>query len=258
MSIINTISILLLLFNIVVLFFAILIIKKKGGIKFLKLFISRKVKPKQKVDSVSDELNKFAAYKATGKDTIFIGDSILAGGSWFEFYPELSCRNRAIGGSTTSDIVSRIDSVIQSKPKKIILLMGINDLLLKESKEKIINNYKNVLNTIKNVSLDTEVFVCGVLPINRKKCEEILAPKKSFVIDIKNEDIKETNILIKNLCEEMGITYIESEQGSTDEFGELKESYTYDGLHLTFEGYMNLSENVRPFIYQGNKSEVAV
>ncbi|HEY9602403.1 MAG TPA: GDSL-type esterase/lipase family protein, partial [Allocoleopsis sp.] len=82
------------------------------------------------------------------------------------FFPNQRIKNYGIGGDTTDGILNRIDDIIQSKPQKLFLLIGINDLYYGKRVAYIVDNYSLILETLKKQIPQTTVFVQSVLPIN--------------------------------------------------------------------------------------------
>jgi lysophospholipase L1-like esterase len=240
--------------NLCILLLAVKVIKNKGGINFLMLFIKRKFTPL--ADVGMDEIEEFEAYPSTDEDVIFLGDSIIANGKWHEFFPEMACRNRGIGGNTTKHLLNRLEFITKSNPKKLFLLVGINDLLSRRNKKEIIISFKELLSLLKQNSLNT--YVLGILPINRKMCDDILSPKKNVVLNFDNEEIQVLNGEIEQLCREYGLTFVDCHSNLLDKNGELRDEFTYDGVHLTFKGYLEISKTLESFVYDYDYANIVV
>ncbi|HUX93953.1 MAG TPA: GDSL-type esterase/lipase family protein, partial [Ignavibacteriaceae bacterium] len=59
---------------------------------------------------------------------VFIGDSIINGCEWSELIQNSNIKNRGIISDTTEGILNRIDKTLEAKPKKIFIMIGVNDL----------------------------------------------------------------------------------------------------------------------------------
>lgn len=59
---------------------------------------------------------------------VMLGDSIIEQGLWSEWLP-CSVLNRGIGGDTTAGVLNRVDNIIALKPKRVYLLIGVNDAM---------------------------------------------------------------------------------------------------------------------------------
>ena len=75
--------------------------------------------------------------------------------------------NRGIGGETTSGLLRRLDEITEDRPRKLVLLIGTNDLAAAVPPARIVANYRAILERIRAESPATETVVIGVLPVNR-------------------------------------------------------------------------------------------
>ena len=198
--------------------------------------------------SAVTKVEEFNKYISTKNDVIFLGDSITEGGSWNEYFPGISTRNRGIGGNRTYHILNRLDQIVVGKPKKIFLLIGINDLVGKVDNRETLNNYKQIIDTIRLKTPETKLYVESILPINKETTKEIYEKKFITTISINNSDIKSMNARIENLCTQTGVQYIECYNHLLDNAGELKNEFTDDGLHLNQDGFLALSEVIEKYV----------
>jgi hypothetical protein len=67
----------------------------------------------------------------TRKEIIFLGNSITDGCEWSELLADRHVKNRGISGDVTAGVLNRIREITASKPAKVFLLIGINDLAVK-------------------------------------------------------------------------------------------------------------------------------
>ena len=63
-----------------------------------------------------------------------------------------------------------------------------------------------------------------------------------------NEAIGRANQMVAQLADEFGGTFINVNQGLTDEQGRLKEEFTLDGIHMCPAAYAVVLENLRPYL----------
>lgn len=161
-------------------------------------------------------------------DIVFLGDSLTNACEWHEFFRNIRLKNRGISGDTTNGILNRIDEVIESKPRKIFIMIGINDLNQGRSVDEIFNNYKIILNSFHKKSSKTEVFVQSILPLNNQ----------NFPNGGVNNKIIELNARLKDLAQEFSFQYIDLYSSFLDGNNQLDERYTIDGIHLNGQGYL--------------------
>ena len=161
---------------------------------------------------------------------VFIGNSITDGGEWQELLDCKKCINRGISGDISFGVLARLDDVLKDKPKKIILLIGINDISRNIPNEIIIANYKEFVRRTKALSPKTKMYLQSVFPTNNTL--------KKFV-DKNEESIKILNAAMLDIAKNTeGVTYIDLYSKFLDSEGRLDKKYTNDGLHLLGEGYV--------------------
>ncbi|HDW0335773.1 TPA: hypothetical protein RKY49_004741, partial [Escherichia coli] len=78
-------------------------------------------------------------------DIIMLGDSITETGRWSDFFPSVSIANYGIAGDTSQGIKNRLEPIINAKPKKVFIMIGTNDLTNHESVQKILDNYRDII-----------------------------------------------------------------------------------------------------------------
>lgn len=94
----------------------------------------------------------------------FVGDSIVADGSWQDWFPEDEVWNSGVAGNTTEDLIARLSDVIQAEPDTIALLIGTNDLAWRFSVEHVVRNTETILVSLRRELPDTRILVQSVLP----------------------------------------------------------------------------------------------
>lgn len=70
----------------------------------------------------------FDELKVEQSDIIFLGNSITNGAEWAELFNNYSVKNRGISGDTCEGVYDRLESILRGHPRKVFLLIGINDL----------------------------------------------------------------------------------------------------------------------------------
>ena len=174
--------------------------------------------------------NKVSMYKIlpnTKGEIIFLGDSITDRCEWSELFSSPFIKNRGLSGDKTDGILDRLTEVTESKPDKIFIMIGVNDLRHNVSIEEIIENYKRILLKIKLDSPQTKIYIQSILPVN----ELVGQPKTT------SEEIAKLNAKIEILADQFDISYLNIFSSLVDDFGRLDKKYTEDGLHINGEGY---------------------
>ncbi|MBT4129887.1 MAG: sialate O-acetylesterase [Candidatus Marinimicrobia bacterium] len=174
-------------------------------------------------------------------EIILLGNSITDGGNWFELLRDPRIKNRGISADVTRGILNRADEVLESKPLKIFLLIGINDLAKGASQENILDNIGTFVKRVKSESPRTQTYIQSILPVNP---DYTSYPKHVS----KGEAIVELNKKIALLCQDMDVEYLNLYPYFITQDGVLNPEYTNDGLHLSGSGYIVWSEILKPYL----------
>jgi len=174
-------------------------------------------------------------------DTVyFLGDSLTDGCEWSELLSNPKIKNRGIMGDSTEGILNRLNQTTQSKPQKIFIMIGINDLLNNIETTKILDNYKKIITTIRADSPKTKIYIENVLPLNF----EIDKTKRPT----NNQNISDFNNNLKNFADNSNIFYIDLYSAFLNSSGQLNEKYTLDGIHLNGQGYLIWKNEISKYI----------
>jgi predicted alpha-1,2-mannosidase len=180
----------------------------------------------------------FESLPDTQNEIIFLGNSITDGAEWFELFGgNPNIKNRGIGGDDTNGVLERLSEVTSSKPAKIFIMIGTNDLAYGKSVDHVAENHKKIIARIREVSPDTRVYMQSVLPVD-----------DAIHFTRPNASMLEINRRLKAYCEETGVTYVDLVPAFRDENGKLDKSYSIDGLHLNAAGYKKWVEIIRKWV----------
>lgn len=165
------------------------------------------------------------------QEIVFVGNSITEMGEWQELLPGLPVVNRGISGDVTYGVLARLDEVLKSKPAKIFLLSGVNDMKRGIPVDTIAKTIGRILIKVRMESPGTKLYLQGLLPVN----EGMLAAQYSKV---KNVLIIGLNQKLRALADIHGCQYVDLAPALADADGQLKKEYTQDGLHLWPQAYI--------------------
>lgn len=169
----------------------------------------------------------------------FLGDSITWQCDWDTMFNGVKSFNGGLQGDTAAGMLTRLDEIEKLNPRKIFLMIGINDLSKGAAPKDIAASYRALLERL--AKLEAEVYVESVLPVNM----EIIRQHGSYTVD--NRDVQTLNAYIEGLADEFGVTYVDVYSPFLDQ-GVLCPTYTIDGLHLSEEGYGILADSLEPYI----------
>ena len=168
---------------------------------------------------------------------IMLGNSITAECEWSELLENPNILNRGVIGDGTSDILNRLDDVIAMKPKKIFLLIGVNDLLFLPL-STITENYEKIVNRLLLESPNTKLYLESVLPVHNDFRRN----------GMKNEDIDILNKNIEQIAQKRGQVFINLNEKFKNTEGGLNPEYSLDGIHLNGKGYLLFKDIISPYI----------
>lgn len=201
------------------------------------------LKEQEKIQTKYRELNQISVIEP---DIIFIGDSII------EYYPlqELletskTIVNRGIRGYQTGLLRENLDAHLYGDAvDQIVLLIGTNDIGKDIPMSQTLPNLESVIQTISRDYPLSQIKLVSILPVNEGE------DFKQTVYIRTNEKIKAWNQAYQDLASAyMQVEYIPVFDSFLDEAGQLKPTYTTDGLHLSVAGYQVLSNELKDYLF---------
>lgn len=193
--------------------------------------------PKKYSDYYIDRVTTFKSLQSNKNQIVFLGDSLIDICEWDELFNNPLIKNRGISGDTTYGVLNRLDEIIEAKPKKVFIMLGINDIGKGRTTEAITTDYKKILSKIKDDSPGTEIYVHSVLPIN----------KDIFKTSTKDEEIVNLNSALKSLCGKLQVKYIDLYSLFIVPGNKLNPKYTTGGIHINGSGYLVWKEEIKDF-----------
>ncbi|NEO29152.1 MAG: G-D-S-L family lipolytic protein [Symploca sp. SIO3C6] len=236
---INIIFILSIILNILLVGLGLSFIAKKGGISYLlsKLAFSASGQLYENY-YYHEKKSHFESLPPIDSAIVFVGDSLTDSCEWSELFPGQIIINRGISGDRTDGVLNRVDEIVRSKPQKILIMVGINDLVQGKKLVNVINNYKLILEKFQFQLPDTEVLIQSVLPINSPKAWE------AKQIKLNNNKVIAMNTKLKALAQEFSFQYLDLFSSFLDTDNQLDLRYTLDGIHLNGEGYLHWRKSI--------------
>lgn len=172
----------------------------------------------------------FKSFPNSEKDVVFLGNSITAGVDWSELLGLKEARNRGISGDITFGVLERLDEVIEGKPAKVFLLIGINDISRNIPDSLIVDNYRKIVTRIQKGSPKTKIYLQTLMPVNNTFTQF----KNHYN---KDGHIEFVNTSLKQLAKTYKVQLIDLNPQFQDKEGRLIKEFTEDGLHLNAAGY---------------------
>jgi lysophospholipase L1-like esterase len=173
--------------------------------------------------------------------TVFLGDSITQFNDWSEVFGA-EVFNRGISGDKTTDVLARIGPVVSLRPKRIFLMVGINDLSLGRTTQATFNDYSRLVDTIRRDSPDTVIYLESVLPVRPYKAGLSSTGSRAL-----NQNINELNSGISHIENNRSIFYVDLNSRFVKD-GMLPSGLTVDGVHLNAAGYERWDQQIQSLI----------
>lgn len=172
-------------------------------------------------------VEQFRTFPPGRKNTVLLGNSITFWGDWAERLGN-KIKNQGIPGDNTYGVLDRIQEVVQNKPSRVLILIGINDLAASIPDSIILLNYARIIDRIHTGSPATKIYFQTLLPTNA-----------SFRASVnhKEKNVLKINAALKVMANDKKIGFIDLYSHFTDSSGALAKDYTWDGVHLNQRGY---------------------
>ena len=185
-------------------------------------------------------VENFRSYPDSPDDIVFLGNSITHYAEWQELLKLPQARNRGISGDISFGVLERLDEISAGHPRKVFILIGINDIARNIPDSVILCNYRRIITRLRDESPRTRIYFQSLLPVN-----DSFPARNHFG---KDGHIAAVNAGLAAICREMKVDFIDLHPLFLDENKKLGKKFTYDGLHLNAAGYAHWAEILKPYI----------
>jgi lysophospholipase L1-like esterase len=172
-------------------------------------------------------------------DIVFLGDSLTESFDLQKHFGRNDLRNRGMSGNLTEHVLYRLEEIVIARPAKVFLMIGINDIYQGATTEHILSNINLILDQFSTEAPETNVIVQSILPVN----EEKLLIDKSV-----NTMVYQTNLKLKSLCSNKKLIFLDIHPDFLNNNGQMNEAYTYDGVHLSEQGYILWADLIADYL----------
>lgn len=163
---------------------------------------------------------------------VMLGDSLTAAGEWREWLDGADAANRGIDGDRTDDALARLDTVTTARPHTVFVMLGTNDLASGRPVDAVLADYRRIVEALR--ASGAAVVVQSTLECARARCGDRV------------DAIRRLNEGLRVLAGESGADWLDlNATMATPEAG-LRTAYTWDGVHLTADGYAAWLALLRP------------
>lgn len=183
----------------------------------------------------------FAELQVDNDDIIILGNSLSDNGRWNEAFDDPNIKNRGIISDVVQGVSDRIELVTKGKPKKIFLLIGVNDVSHHLTPDSITTAVENLIVKIKKQSPNTEIYLQSWLPINNdfKRYKNMIGKESVLLYG---------NVMLEQVARRQGVTWINLFPAFADKEMKLPKAYTNDGIHLNEAGYHIWCQEIAKYI----------
>ncbi len=153
---------------------------------------------------------------------VLLGDSITeGGGDWGERLGRNDVRNAGQGGYSTGQMLWLLDeAVLSARPRRVLMMGGINDLTIGVPPERLFANVEEIVVRLQEAGIEA-VLQSTFFQRDNPGTQPIIARH---------------NERLRQLAEQKGLIYLDVNRVLSDERG-LRAEFTTDNTHLTEAGY---------------------
>ncbi len=165
---------------------------------------------------------------------VFLGNSITEGFKLDEYFPGQDLINRGIVADHLDGLIERLqNSAVGLEPRKIFLMIGINDIGDQRSDEYLKSMYITLLDTLAQELPETELVLHSLLPTSPRwhRCPP--------------EQIKRINSFLAVLALEREIAFVNLYPYFLIDMNYLNPALSKDGLHPNQAGYDIWAREIR-------------
>ena len=120
-----------------------------------------------------------------------------------------------------------MDEVTSKKYDKVFLMFGLNELGWSYS-SVFTQDYGKIIDTLRESNPEVEIYVQSLFPVSKKRSDQNL-------YGVTNERIVEYNDMLKELCTEKDVHYVDVYSSMVTEDGALADGASPDGVHPNME-----------------------
>lgn len=164
------------------------------------------------------------------KDVVFVGDSITEGIRDFGMID--SSHVVADKGLTLLKAQKMVGTIVKKNPKKIVVLLGLNDILYNITPQKYAENYKKFIGMIQSQLPNTKIYVQTIFPVTKEATQ-----KPAYKGYLSLQKIVDFNNSLKGIADGNKVIFMDIYSDFADANGYLPHEYTHDGIHLDYAYY---------------------
>ena len=181
-------------------------------------------------ESSEPQSSKGSASNSCFENSAFVGNSMLEDLNMFgiidnaNFYAKTGLTVTSAFKEKTADGTAPImDEVLAGNYEKVFLMFGLNELGWSYS-DVFVQDYGKIIDTLRQANSDVKIYVQSLFPVSKERSDKNL-------YGVTNERIVDYNNMLKKLCDEKGVKYIDVYSAMVTEDGVLEDGASPDGVH---------------------------
>lgn len=176
---------------------------------------------------------------------VFLGDSITYSYNIKKHFPDESVINSGVWGDRTDQAFARLEMDVTSyNPKKIFILLGINDVGYNRTNKDISKRMTKIIKGLQNDCPYSQIYLLSVCPLNTSDFKIWYPPMSKGI----NDTVDELNSLYIELASKLDIAYIDISSNLKNDNNELIKEYSIEGLHLTEAAYEVINDVIKNIV----------
>lgn len=215
--------------NIACVAIAALILHRRGGLAYLKRRLCAKGVVRRELGPVEKSREDiWSAMPACEGGWLFVGDSLIDFAPLQELFafPVVS---RGRSGDTILDVAARLAEIRRHRPQRIVLWIGLNDLVGGRSSEDILDGIVALVEAIKREVAVASLTLVGVPLVSRAK---------GLVHADLNRTAAMVNCALRARFPGPEPAFIDPQSALAGKDGNLRPEFSLDGTHLNGAGYL--------------------
>jgi len=172
-----------------------------------------------------------ATNTAAQQKIVFAGGSTIARGNWSSYFG-IPIVNDGVQGRESWQLVQVIDGYVASKPDKIFIMIGVNNILSRHE-GVLVSDISTIIDRIRIDSPKTQIFILSMIPVKDDFARALIEVYNNQIYSLCNgKNVKFINVygLFIN-ANKINLNY-----------------YLSDGVHLNDAGYQVLANAIRSYV----------
>jgi lysophospholipase L1-like esterase len=173
-----------------------------------------------------------AIITASQQKIVFAGASTISRGNWSSYFG-IPIENDGVFGLESWQLVNTIEGYVASKPDKIFVMIGSNNILNRHE-GVLVGDISTIIDKIRTASPTTHIYILSILPVRDNFSDALIENYNNQIFSLCNgKNVKFVSLynLFKSSATIITLNY-----------------YLPDGIHLTEAGYQVLANAIRGYV----------